>query len=428
MPCPDAAAVSRIGFILSKGQQRGHCAAMAGQQQKRRRVTLAGVAVAAGVLGWGCTAAFDCPGEMLAGRAACPSDTRETALAAFLLYLAATPARGPQFAFVTSTGTAGNDTLSAYRISEQNGNLIHLSDYTVQADPYDLTVDQTGRFLYVMNSASNTISQFRIDRSTGALTSIAAPFASVTTPFAGPTLLNGTQLYVPSGAAVNNLGRYSIDSNGALTFQENVAGPAGGSQVWYMRGTADSRFLYATIYNNASVAQYSVNSNTGGLSPLGTPTIATGTNPWSIEVDASGRFAYVTNYGATSVSQYSINTTSGQLTALSPSTVGSGTQPVGLAIHPSSTFVYVGNNGSGTVSQYRVEGTTGALTPLSPATVTASGAYGLAVDRDGRYAYVCDAGAARIHQFAIGSDGTLSAQSPATAVTGSECRFVAIVG
>ena len=380
------------------------------------------------VLGAGCLAhPADCPLDAITLKKKCSGADDSASLLA-LLFWALQTVRGPQFAYVTSTGLGGNDILSAYRVNEATGNLEHIGNTTVESDPFDLTVDQTGRYLYVMNSASNTISQFRINRSTGALTTAAAPLACVTTPFAGPTLLGGSQLYVPSGSAANQLGRYAIDGGGALTFVETVSGPAAGNQVWFMRGTPDSRFLYASIYNAANVAQYSVNATTGALAQLAPFTVATQTNPWSVEVEPTGRFAYVANYGSASVSQFAINSTTGQLTPVVPATVAAGTQPVGIAIHPNSTNVYVANSGDGTLSQYRIDGSTGALSPLNPATVVAAGAYGLAIDRTGRFLYACNSTASAAHQFAIGSEGTLIPQTPATVTTGSLCRFIAIAG
>ena len=367
----------------------------------------------------------DCPADAVRLRKECSGGSGLSPLLLWLLWWSIAGPRGPQFAYITSTGLGGNDIVSAYRINETTGHLEHSGDTVVQADPYDLTVDQTGRYLYVMNSASNTISQFRIDGSSGGLTEIAAPLPSVSTPFAGPTLLNGTQLYIPSGAAANALGRYAIGMNGSLSFQETIAGPGAGNMIWFMRGTPDSRFLYATIYNATTIAQYSVSSS-GSLTALGTA--ATQTNPWSVEVEPHGRFAYVANYGSASVSQFTINSGTGQLSAMTPAFVASGAQPVGIVSHPTSSFLYVANSGAGTVSQYRMDGSSGTLSALTPASVGAPGAYGLAMDRSGRFLYVCDSNAARAYQFLVATDGTLSPQSSPTVATGSACRFIALVG
>lgn len=392
----------------------------------RRRWEVSGLSAAglltAFLLNVGCNGSLCPSGIVLDG---CDSRQEDSLLiAAGLALLAQRP--GPQSAYATSTGAGGNDVVSAFRVNETSGQLTEIAQYTVGSDPYDLTVDQTGRYLYVMNSASNTISQFRIDGTNGTLTEIASPLASVTTPFAGPTMLGGTQLYIPSGATANTLGRYSVASGGVLTFQENIAGPSAGNQVWFMRGTPDSRFLYATIYNAAQIAQYAVNSSSGTLTQLGTFTIATQTQPWSIEVESTGRFAYVANSGSATIGQYSINTNSGQLTAIGGGTIAAGTTPIGLAIHPGSRYLYAANNGTNTVSQYSINTTTGALSALSPAAVSSQGAYGLAIDKTGRFVYVCDSGAALLRQYAVQSDGTLTAMNPATVATGSQCRFIAV--
>ena len=81
-----------------------------------------------------------------------------------------------------------------------------------------LVPDPSGRFLYVGNSGSNTISAFKVDPTSGALTPIAgAPFATTgaaTQLDAAPGAIDpsGKYLYVTSSVA-SNVSVYAIDHN-----------------------------------------------------------------------------------------------------------------------------------------------------------------------------------------------------------------------
>jgi YVTN family beta-propeller protein len=90
---------------------------------------------------------------------------------------------------------------------------------TADIDNVIVSCSQAGRFAYVPNETSNTISAYAIDASTGALTPIAgSPFASTgTTPVAAVVDPNGAYLYVADNGS-NAVSVYAIDdTTGALT-------------------------------------------------------------------------------------------------------------------------------------------------------------------------------------------------------------------
>ena len=75
------------------------------------------------------------------------------------------------------TNDAGQNSLSQYAVSPSTGGLTALTPATVavsvastSANPEDVTVDPTGRWLYSANPFGPSLSQLRIDPTTGALT------------------------------------------------------------------------------------------------------------------------------------------------------------------------------------------------------------------------------------------------------------------
>jgi 6-phosphogluconolactonase len=116
------------------------------------------------------------------------------------------------------------------------------------------------------------------------------------------------------------------------------------------------------------------------------------------------------------VYQYSI-ASDGSITPLSIASVPTGVTPTGIVSDPTGRYVYVVNSGDATISQYAV-GTDGSLVALSPAVVLIAGpfqfaGFALSVDPGGQFLYVVGSPrdppgpTASIAQYSIESDGTL---------------------
>ena len=73
-----------------------------------------------------------------------------------------------RFAYV---GNAHSDTVSAYTIDATTGALSPMNGLPVAtgSSPYAVAVDPTGRFAYVANYGNNNVSAYSIDATTGAL-------------------------------------------------------------------------------------------------------------------------------------------------------------------------------------------------------------------------------------------------------------------
>lgn len=177
--------------------------------------------------------------------------------------------------------------------------------------------------------------------------------------------------------------------------------------------TVTAALGYTYVVNEAdnTVSQYLIGSD-GALAPMSTATVATGHRPVGIQVAPGGRYAYVSNYDDGTISQYAIGS-DGALAPLSPATVPAGLHPRGIAIHPSGQYAYVTNRGDGTTMndtllQYTV-GSDGKLTAMTPATVPTGGTpYAVAVDPSGRYAYVANYQGSTVTQYTIGASGALA--------------------
>jgi len=314
----------------------------------------------------------------------------------------------PSGKYVYVTNYFLDGTVSQYTIGA-NGDLTPMTPATVAAGngPYSITVDPSGNYVYVTNDiagSSGTVSQYTIDAN-GALTPMTP--ATVGTD-EGPVSVtvdpSGRYVYVANN--VGTVSQYTISANGALTSMPTPT-VAAGLNATCVTVDPSGRYVYvghaleAIGYGETTVSQYTIGA-TGALTPMATPSVAAVSNPVSVTVDPSGRYAYVANWTGFSVSQYTIGA-DGALTPMATPTVATGPYPISVTVDPSGRYAYVTNNhsygGGGSVSQYTI-GADGALTPNSPATIAAqAGPFSLAISRGtvpvaavAKYAYVTNYG------------------------------------
>jgi 6-phosphogluconolactonase len=192
-----------------------------------------------------------------------------------------------------------------------------------------------GRFVYVANAYSNTVSAYRIGAN-GALTPVArSPFPTGDVPASVAVDPLGRFVYV-ANAFSNTVSAYRIGANGALTPVPGspfTAGFTAGSEPSSVAVDPWGRFVYVANYGTYLLSAYPIGANGALRSVPGSP-FPTGNLPTSVAVDLSGRFVYVANsYLANSVSAYSIGA-NGTLTPVPGSPFPAGDQPNSVAVAP----------------------------------------------------------------------------------------------
>jgi 6-phosphogluconolactonase (cycloisomerase 2 family) len=179
-----------------------------------------------------------------------------------------------------------------------------------------------------------------------------------------------------------------------------------GTALWGQTGA----LAYVANQNSNNISAYSIDAATGALSLVGN--FATGALPRWVTVDPSGQFVYVANHNGGSVSGYTITVGTGALTPISGSPFPVGIMPHGVTVHPSGQFAYVTNcgttfcfgSGTGSVSAYTIDGTTGALSSVDGSPFTAgTGAFGVAVEPSGQFAYVTNFSSSNVTAYMIDS-------------------------
>ena len=144
-------------------------------------------------------------------------------------------------------------------------------------------------------------------------------------------------------------------------------------------------FAYVTNGSDNTISAYVIDGNTGALLPSGPP-VSTGTFPTSVvpgplPINPTGtNFLYVTNGGSSDVSGYTVDPNTGSLTPLagSPFTIGGSSAPTSIAAAPgpppnyneytAGNWLYTtnqGGHGLGTISAASYDGASGALTDIT---------------------------------------------------------------
>jgi 6-phosphogluconolactonase len=244
--------------------------------------------------------------------------------------------------------------------------------------------------------------------------------------------------YVLNGDSV---AMYTVNScSGGLTPTMPATVATGSSQMQpipeQMVADPAGRFAYvANLVSNATdaatISMYTINSMTGVLTPTMPATVPTGFFPQGIGIDPSGKFVYTANSDDNTVSMFTINQMTGVLTPTTPPAVAAGRSPNAVTVDPTGRFAYAANQDDDTISMYNINPTTGVLTPMTPATVFTGGSpFQVTVSPNGKFAYVpneIDDSVTGLSQYTIDSaTGVLTPNSPPLVTTGNQPTGVAV--
>ena len=143
----------------------------------------------------------------------------------------------------------------------------------------------------------------------------------------------------------------------------------------------------------------------------------------ALRAQSSG-FVYVTNAGgssgagAGSISAYSIDSQTGSLLPVPGSPFADPAFPWSIAVDPEGRFAYVANRGGNTISAYAIDGTTGTLTPVpgspfeqGPAT-SGDLPVSVALDPAGKFVFVANYNSQTVRAYQINQNTGALTQAP----------------
>ncbi|MGC3980521.1 MAG: beta-propeller fold lactonase family protein [Steroidobacteraceae bacterium] len=198
------------------------------------------------------------------------------------------------------------------------------------SNPAGLTIDPSGKLLFVPNVQSANLAAFTIDVPSGVLTAVAgSPFSTGagSTPTAAVIHPTKNFMYVVNSAASSTVLAYTFNTtSGVPTAISGSPYSTNGTAAVTLKMEVTGRFLYVANLNSNTIEGYTINQSTGALTEVTGGPVATGVHPVIMAIDQSGKYLYCVNRGENTVSSYAINSSTGVLSLIN--TVPTGSTPI----------------------------------------------------------------------------------------------------
>jgi YVTN family beta-propeller protein len=316
--------------------------------------------------------------------------------------------------------TSSNPTLAAYAAGD-TGALTALAPALVPAvaTSTGIAAGPNGRTLYVVDQATDDVSQYAVAEDGTLTPKSPATVATGTTPFGIAVAPDGAHVYV-TNQDDGTVSVFTAGSDGALAGTGTTVGA--GSGPVQIALSPDGGSAYVTNADDETISQYDVDSTDGSLTPKSDPTVDAAGVPFAIAVSPNGQSVYVTSRQDSGfVRQYSVGA-GGELAPMATPTVAAGGRPAGILA--TAGGVYVSNFADDTISQFNA-GADGALRAKADAVSAPHNPFGMTLAPDGHSLYVAAFGDGTVGQYDVGADGALTAKSPLAVA--ADTRPVAIV-
>jgi len=229
----------------------------------------------------------------------------------------------------------------------------------VGALPEGMAAVPNSRLLYVADAKQ--IDAFCVDGSDGFPTPIpGSPFMSGSNPqlVVDPS---GKFLYASDDDPPGGILAFTIGPNGALTPVVGspfmIPGSSGPNSQPY--GIVDTgKFVYTALSATNQIAGFSINTETGALTPVPESPFSTGGTPLGLAL--ANNFLYNLNWQDTSISGYSIDA-NGVLTPVPGSPFLKNSTTTTLTVDPLGKYLFIGTSVG--IGGYNIDPSTGALGP-----------------------------------------------------------------
>ena len=308
---------------------------------------------------------------------------------------------GGRFAYVVNGDSAS---VSIYSIDPASGVPTAVGKIDTGLVPRSMTIDPSIRFVYVSNDTSRNLSIFRItDSTTGALEKVPdSPITLGTFPSNLALDPSGRFAFVAADGQVRSYG-IATDGSGLLGASTSSIDVGAGTHTVTTDG--QGKFVFVTGLDANRLETFSVNQDTGVLERVdqvatsGPPArlaISTGNTP----VRVASTFAYVVSRNATagSVALFPFDPVRGLKSKIEPETPLAA-EPSEIALDPRGRYAYI-TGAPNVVSGFTIDGSSGGLTAL-PLVTAGAAPSGIAVDATGRFAFVANTNSHSVSRFLI---------------------------
>jgi len=279
--------------------------------------------------------------------------------------------------------------------------------------------------LFVGNSATNSLSVLRFDTASGALVALPGSPYQAEGLSTAETATAGDFLFV-GNATSNTVSSFRLREDGVPLRVAGSPAATGGDLIEGMTVDAEGRFVLVANANSNTLSVLRIAADGTLAHAPGSP-FAGVFLPDEVVVGPAGPlpasphppFVYVTNRSQATISAFTLGA-DGQLTTVTGSPFAA---PAGFAsfehclVNLSGNLLIVTFEAPPAIVSYRI-GSNGALTQaatpvlLRPGDPSGGGPEGMAFDPSGRFLYVTDHIANRLHVFAVDPSGALAPVNP----------------
>jgi len=300
--------------------------------------------------------------------------------------------------------------------------------------PFSVTVDASGHYLYVANRMGASLSAFRINPETGAISPLkGSPFSTCFDPYTAKAHPSEPFLYVLCYAPDTVTGYRINPENGQLTPVPSVRFKTYGEFPTTIQFEPEGKLAFVANYHTSNISVFNLDLKTGALtfkeliqSRLSPMELAVINKP---AIKQRNTTHYLAVASQDTLTLYDMK--DGKQQAIMDKKIATANTekgPSAMVVHPVQPIIYVANKTAGTVSAFRVEPKSKQLTPL-PGSPYATGKLpvAIAVDTNGWYLYVVNQGSDNLSVFALNhSDGVPSEIPPSPFPVGKSPGSIAI--
>lgn len=277
-----------------------------------------------------------------------------------------------------------------------------------------VTLSRNGRYLFVVNALSNSVSTFAVRRD--ALTLLSTVASGGLRPVS-VTEHDGI-VYVLNADGAGNVAGFR-NAHGELKPLANSVrelSASGGTAPAQVGFNPDGEVLVVTEKGSNKLTTYRVRQDGGIDAPV--VTASAGMTPFGFAFDRRGNLLVSEAFGGaangSAVSSYGFESWASAKPVLISASVGTTqTAACWVVVTPGGRYAYTTNTGSGTISSYAVQKSGKLLLAKGIAATAGSGPIDAAMSGNGRNLYVLNSRSQTISSFLVGRDGSLGNASSA---------------
>jgi len=271
-----------------------------------------------------------------------------------------------------------------------------------------LTLDRSGRQLFVVNAASNSLSVFSVMPRGLNLLDVAP--SGGTMPIS--VTVHGDLVYVLNAGGDGNISGLRLGTDGTLTPIAGSSRPlsASGTGPAQIGFSPDGRVLVVTEKGTNSLVSYEVDDDGLPGAPIVTP--SEGMTPFGFSFGHRNRLfvseAFGGAPGASAVSSYNVGR-DGDLVSITESLPTTQSAACWLVVTGNGRYAYVTNTGSGSVTGLALarNGEASLLDADGSTAPAGAGPIDAALSRNGRYLYVLNGGEGSLSAYRVRANGSL---------------------